>query len=84
MHTVLKQVYNISIYSYLRCKRSTFPPHPTPKDFFSAALKYAKTYLVNSLKKYFRDKIDLQPPFVYGPTAPTSFYCFLVQKLTEL
>lgn len=35
------------------------PPHPTPNDFFSAALKYAKkkkTYLVNSLKKYLGTK----------------------------
>lgn len=47
----LKQVYNIGIYSYLRCELSNGShPTPPPNDFISAALKYAKTYLVNSVK----------------------------------
>lgn len=38
----LKQVYNIGIYSYLRCEHSNSShPTPTPNDFISAALKYA-------------------------------------------
>jgi hypothetical protein len=40
------------------------PPHPTPNDFFSAALKYAKkkkNLFGQFFKKIFRDKIDFSP-----------------------
>lgn len=79
----LKQVYNIGIYSYLRCELSN-GSHPTPKWFNFSSAQVCKNFFGQFCKKIFRDKKDLQSPFVYSLNAPTSFYCYLVQKLTEL
>lgn len=87
-NTVLKKVHEDDISRYLQLPEvqalQHSPPHPPhPNDFFSAELKYAKNLFGQFFKKIFRDKIDCSP-LAHSPTAPTSFYCYLVQRLTDV